>query len=81
MNIFIYFTGKSKLLDPVNEAILSLTKEKTKRDNLSDFTSDDLFFLSVSRDCQQLNIMDKMRLKQTVLNTMMQMLSNNKNIV
>ncbi|XP_036140689.1 uncharacterized protein LOC105827827 isoform X2 [Monomorium pharaonis] len=68
---------KSESLDPVDEAILNITSEKTKRDSLSNFTSDDLFYLSISRDTQQLNIRDKMRLKQTVLNTLSEILSNN----
>lgn len=72
-----YSPGKSESLDPVDEAILNLTSEKTKRDSLSNFTSDDLFYLSISRDTQQLNIRDKMRLKQTVLNTLSEILNNN----
>jgi len=58
----------------VDEAILNLAQETKK--NISDFSSDDLFYLSISRDSQQLNIKDKMRLKQTVLNTLAELLAN-----
>lgn len=59
-----FFTAR-KDLDAVDKAIVEIAKKKS---DLSEFTSDDLFFLSISRDARQLSIGAKMPLRELILN-------------
>lgn len=63
-------------LDSVDEAILGVINRK-KVTNLEQFTADDLFYLSVSRNAQNLSSQSKLRLQQQVLAALSNEMNNN----
>lgn len=79
--IFIFFFLAKKQLpetrtDAVDQAILNLVEKRNSTDTMN---SDDLFYLSISRDSQQLNVNAKLRLKALVLQALSQVVTEEQN--
>ncbi|XP_039302965.1 putative protein TPRXL isoform X2 [Solenopsis invicta] len=62
--------------DAVDQAILNLVEKRNSTDTMN---SDDLFYLSISRDSQQLNVNAKLRLKALVLQALSQVVTEEQN--
>ncbi|XP_039311703.1 uncharacterized protein LOC105206879 isoform X1 [Solenopsis invicta] len=62
--------------DAVDQAILNLVEKRNSTDTMN---SDDLFYLSISRDSQQLNVNAKLRLKALVLQALSQIVTEEQN--
>ena len=60
--------------------ILDLVGKKTNT-NMADFTADDLFYLSISRNAQQLNTLSKVRLQQKVLNALVEEMTEQSDVL
>ncbi|XP_025163181.1 uncharacterized protein LOC105184943 isoform X2 [Harpegnathos saltator] len=79
-NIQEEFQAKRQLsetgIDAVDEAILNLVGKQNSADTMN---SDDLFYLSISRDSQQLNVNAKLRLKTLVLQVLSQVITEEQN--
>lgn len=77
---FSFFLVKRQLsetrTDAVDEAILNLVEKRTSTDTMN---SDDLFYLSISRDSQHLNVNAKLRLKTLVLQALSQIVAEEEN--
>ncbi|KYN27497.1 hypothetical protein ALC57_03117 [Trachymyrmex cornetzi] len=63
-------------INAVDEAILNLVQ---KRSSIDTMNSDDLFYLSISRDSQHLNVNAKLRLKTLVLQALSQVVAEEQN--
>ncbi|XP_071642130.1 uncharacterized protein [Temnothorax longispinosus] len=63
--------------DAVDQAILNFVEKRTSTDTIN---SDDLFYLSISRDLQHLNVNAKLRLKTLVLQALSQVVAEEQNI-
>ncbi|XP_071652264.1 uncharacterized protein [Temnothorax longispinosus] len=63
--------------DAVDQAILNFVEKRTSTDTMN---SDDLFYLSISRDSQHLNVNAKLRLKTLVLQALSQVVAEEQNI-
>ena len=48
---------------------------------MTDFTADDLFYLSISRNAQQLNALSKVRLQQKVLNALVEVMTEQSDVL
>jgi len=75
-----FFLAKRQLsetrTDAVDEAILKLVENRTSANTMN---SDDLFYLSISRDSQNLNANAKLRLKTLVLQMLSQVMAEELN--
>ncbi|KYN07070.1 hypothetical protein ALC62_01972, partial [Cyphomyrmex costatus] len=63
-------------IDAVDQTILNLIE---KRSSIDTINSDDLFYLSISRDSQHLNVNAKLRLKTLVLQALSQVVAEEQN--
>lgn len=62
--------------DAIDEAILKVLEKQTSTDIMN---SDDLFYLSISRESQNLNVNAKLRLKTLVLQALSQVVAEEQN--
>lgn len=69
-------TQQESVTDPVDVAILNLAKQSTTDEKgvLQQYTPDDLYFLSISRDAQQLHSRHRITFKTKVMTLLATML-------